>query len=87
MKKRKTRSLFVLEIVMLFLSILIIAPCLMMIFGSFKTALEANHFNIKPPSEWHFENYIEVFKEQCADGVDDCSGSRDFICSVLVCSC
>ena len=46
MKKRKTRSLFVLEIVMLFLSILIIAPCLMMIFGSFKTALEANHFNI-----------------------------------------
>ena len=63
MKKRKTRSLFVLEIVMLFLSILIIAPCLMMIFGSFKTALEANHFNIKPPSEWHFENYIEVFKK------------------------
>ena len=51
MKKRKTRSLFVLEIVMLFLSILIIAPCLMMIFGSFKTALEANHFNIKPPSD------------------------------------
>lgn len=35
----------------------------MMIFGSFKTALEANHFNIKPPSEWHFENYIEVFKK------------------------
>ena len=60
MKKRKTRSLFVLEIVMLFLSILIIAPCLMM---------------------------IKSFKEQCADGVDDCSGSRDFICSVLVCSC
>ena len=74
MKKKKNRSLFVLEIVMLFLSILIIAPCLMMIFGSFKTALEANHFNIKPPSEWHFEN-------------DDCSGSRDFICSVLVYSC
>ena len=63
MKKKKNRSLFVLEIVMLFLSILIIAPCLMMIFGSFKTALEANHFNIKPPSEWHFENYIEVFKK------------------------
>ena len=60
MKKRKTRSLFVLEIVMLFLSILIIAPCLMMIFGSFKTAQEANHFNIKPPSEWHFEKYIDA---------------------------
>ena len=64
MKKRKTRSLFVLEIVMLFLSILIIAPCLMMIFGSFKTALEANHFNIKPPSEWHLRIYTKCLKRE-----------------------
>ena len=61
MKKKKIR-LYVLEVLMIFLSLLIVVPCLMMIFGSFKTAIEANRFDITLPTEWHFENYIKVFK-------------------------
>ena len=63
MIRKKKRRLFVLEVLMILLSLLIVVPCLMMIFGSFKTALEANSFDIKLPTEWHFENYIEVFKK------------------------
>lgn len=53
---------FALEIVVFVSSLIIIIPLLMLFFGSFKTSAEAAQFNIKPPTEWHFENYLIVLK-------------------------
>jgi len=59
---KKNYRLLLLEVVLLIASLVIIIPLLIMIFGSFKSAGEASLFNIKPPTEWHFENYSFVFE-------------------------
>jgi raffinose/stachyose/melibiose transport system permease protein len=49
------------ETVLIFLSLLVIIPLLIMIFGSFKSPAEAMKFNALPPSEWFPDNYVFVF--------------------------
>lgn len=58
-----TRKTLITEIVMLVLSLIIIIPLLVVIFGSFKTAGEAARFNFAPPTEWLFENYSQVIEK------------------------
>lgn len=62
-EKKPNSKLVVLEVIMILLSLLIVVPLLIMIFGSLKNPAEAASFNIKLPSEWKFDNYIFVFKE------------------------
>lgn len=47
---------------MALISLLIIIPLLIMVLGSFKTATEAQLFNLKLPTEWKFDNYLYVLK-------------------------
>lgn len=61
-RKKEKIGLGILEIVMLLLSLLVIVPLLIMIFGSFKSPAEAAKFNIKLPSSWSFRNYSFVFQ-------------------------
>lgn len=63
MKKKKTVSTVVLSIVALLSSLIIIVPLLIVIFGSFKDAAEAQLFNLSLPSSWHFENYQVVVEK------------------------
>lgn len=48
---------------MLFVSMFIIIPLLIMLLGSLKNPAEAQLFNLALPSEWHFENYQYVFEK------------------------
>lgn len=57
---RKIR-LLCFEAVMLILTLVVIIPLLVMVFGSFKNAQEAALFNLKPPTKWLFSNYAYVF--------------------------
>lgn len=59
---KKNYKLWLLEVALLLSSLVIIVPLLIMIFGSFKSSGEASRFSIKPPTEWHFENYSFVFQ-------------------------
>jgi raffinose/stachyose/melibiose transport system permease protein len=45
------------------ISAIFIVPMFVIVFGSFKTAAEAQQYNIALPSEWLFENYVYVFNE------------------------
>lgn len=63
LNKKYTWKTAVLEIVMLLLSLLIIIPLLVVIFGSFKTAGEAARYNFAPPTEWLFDNYRQVIEK------------------------
>lgn len=51
----------IVEVVVILISLIILVPLLIMVFGSVKNATEAAQFNVKPPSSWHFENYQYVF--------------------------
>lgn len=62
MKEKKFSSL-VIETMLWLFSIVIIYPLLMVGLTSFKSYGEANVLNIKLPSKWLFENYIEVFEK------------------------
>ena len=62
MHKRKISDLL-LEIVMLLLSLIVAAPLLLVIFGSFKSPAEALRYDLMPPSQWHPENYLEVLEK------------------------
>lgn len=59
--KRRTPELIILEVIMILISLITIVPLLIMVFGSFKTPAEAVKFNILPPLEWRFDNYVFVF--------------------------
>jgi raffinose/stachyose/melibiose transport system permease protein len=60
--KRKIPDLL-LEIIMLLLSLIVAAPLLLVLFGSFKSPAEALHYNLMPPSQWHPENYLDVLEK------------------------
>lgn len=49
-------------VIALALSLIIILPLLIMVFGAFKDSVEAAQFTIKLPSQWHFENFAFVIK-------------------------
>ena len=65
MKFRLKRHLLlsVLELCMILLSLLIIVPLLIMIFGSLKTAARAAQFSLDFPVEMLFSNYAYVIKK------------------------
>ncbi|WP_343247250.1 carbohydrate ABC transporter permease [Diplocloster hominis] len=59
--KTKQRVITVLlSVFMALLSLIILVPLFIMILGSFKDAAEAQLFNLKLPSAWHFDNYAHV---------------------------
>lgn len=60
---KKKRITILLSLMALALSLLILVPLLIMIFGSFKDSASAQQFNLLPPKKWHFNNYIYVIKE------------------------
>lgn len=47
---------------MLLCSLIILVPMLMVIFGAFKSQVEAYKFDLSLPSTWQFENFVTVFK-------------------------
>ena len=48
---------------MILISLVVLAPLVMVLLGSLKTPAEAAQFNLSLPSEWHFENYLEIFRK------------------------
>jgi raffinose/stachyose/melibiose transport system permease protein len=52
-----------LELGMLFMSLIVAAPLLLVVFGSFKSPAEALRYDLMPPSQWHPENYLEVLEK------------------------
>ena len=63
MKKKKITGSVLLTAVALLSSLIIIVPLLIVIFGSFKDAPEAQAFSLALPSSWHFENYSVVIQK------------------------
>lgn len=61
--KKYTKKTLIIEIIMLILSLIIIIPLLVVVFGSFKTAGEAARFDFHLPTEWLFENYSQVIEK------------------------
>ncbi|MEG1716846.1 MAG: carbohydrate ABC transporter permease [Lachnospiraceae bacterium] len=61
-KRNKKIQKVIWTIIMALISLLIIIPLLIMVLGSFKTATEAQLFNLKLPTEWKFDNYLYVLK-------------------------
>lgn len=60
---RYTWRKLLLEIIMLLSSLVVIIPLLVVVFGAFKSPTEAMHFDMMPPTQWHFENFTEVFSK------------------------
>lgn len=56
-EKKEKWKLDLLEAVVILASLIILIPLLIVILGSVKNAIEAGRFNIKLPTEWHFENF------------------------------
>lgn len=46
--------------ILILISILILAPLMIMVLGSFKDSVEVTAFDLKLPSKWHFDNYLTV---------------------------
>lgn len=60
--KKQAQSAF-LSIITLAVSLIIIVPLLIVVFGSFKNTAEAQQFKLSFPSVWHFENYLHVIEK------------------------
>ncbi|WP_019007520.1 carbohydrate ABC transporter permease [Cohnella laeviribosi] len=60
---RRKLPLVLLEAFLLLLSLVVIVPFLIMIFGSFKSSLEATSFDLSLPSVWMWQNYRQVMVE------------------------
>ncbi len=59
---KENRKNLLVEVIVIVFSLIIIAPLLIMIFGSFKDGTSAAEFSIVPPETWHFENYSYVIQ-------------------------
>ncbi|MFD1953168.1 carbohydrate ABC transporter permease [Paenibacillus thailandensis] len=53
----------IVEAIMLLLSLIILLPILVMVFGSFKSSAEVLDFSLKLPKEWLFSNYKQVYEQ------------------------
>ena len=62
-KKSEQIQKLLLTILMCLLSTLILVPLGVMLLGSVKNPAEAQLFNLRLPTTWHFENYSYVVKE------------------------
>lgn len=58
-----TWKTIVFEIIMVLLSLIVIVPLLVVVFGSFKTAAEAAQYTFQPPAQWLFSNYKQVIEK------------------------
>ena len=58
--KRNLGKLF-LELALFLLSLVIIVPLLIMLFGAFKNSTEVTAFDLALPEKWLFENFLVVF--------------------------
>ena len=61
--RKYTWKTAILEICMLLLSLVIVIPLLVVLFGSFKTSSEAARYNFRPPEVWLFDNYLQVIEK------------------------
>lgn len=63
MKKHKIRS-FALEVTCVLVAVIVFfVPYILIFLNSVKDRRSANLLSMELPTEWHFENYIEVLKE------------------------
>lgn len=62
LEKKYTWKTALFEVIMLLLSLIIIVPLLMVVFGSLKTPAEASQFRFSLPTEWRFDNFSQVIK-------------------------
>lgn len=60
--KRNLGKLF-LELALFLLSLVIIVPLLIMLFGAFKNSTEVTAFDLALPEKWLFENFLVVFEK------------------------
>ncbi|NMO97029.1 carbohydrate ABC transporter permease [Paenibacillus lemnae] len=60
-QKIKLRNTVV-EILLILLSLIIILPLLLMIFGSFMNSTEVLRFSLRLPEKWLFSNYLTVYE-------------------------
>lgn len=59
---RYSRKYLALEILLIFLTLLMISPLFIMILGAFKDSVGAAAFDFTLPKEWDLENFVFVFK-------------------------
>lgn len=62
-KANKKLPMSFLELLMIVIGIIFLIPILVVIFGSFKTQLEAGMYSLFFPTKWQFDNYFTVFKK------------------------
>ncbi|PHV69579.1 ABC transporter permease [Sporanaerobium hydrogeniformans] len=60
---KKTLQNIIKQIVCIFLSLIVIAPFYMVVINSFKTKGEAARMSLRLPTEWVFDNYIQVIEK------------------------
>lgn len=63
MRKKKLVKKIAQQLLSIVLSIVVIAPFYMVLVNSFKTKAEAARLSLALPTEWVFENYIEVIEK------------------------
>jgi raffinose/stachyose/melibiose transport system permease protein len=51
------------ELLILLLSLIVLIPVAIMVFGSFKSSPEAAKLSLELPKQWHFENYKVVIEK------------------------
>lgn len=54
---------YIVEALLILLSLLIILPLLLMVFGSFMNSTEVLRFTLALPEKWLFSNYVTVFEQ------------------------
>lgn len=62
-RRRISINAIVVEVMLILLSLVIIVPLLLMIFGSFMNNVEVMQFKIRFPEKWLFSNYVTVFEQ------------------------
>lgn len=60
-KKKRFLNMTVIYILLVFCTILVVAPLGIMVLGSFKSSVEVTAFDLSLPVKWMFSNYAQVF--------------------------
>lgn len=60
---RKTVSSVIKQGICIILSLIVVMPFYMVLVNSFKSRPEAARMSLSLPTEWHFENYLEVIEK------------------------
>lgn len=82
MKKAKILN-YLLGLILWLFSIVILYPLLMVVMTSFKPLGEASQLSIRLPTEWHFENYAEVWRTGKI-GTSFINSTMITVCSVVI---